>query len=81
MDCPHCKLINPPGTRRCECGYDFDAGVVLDSYLTDNEQIAIAEDRAMNQSTRRFYGWRLARLLIIMAVALAYFIKEWVLSE
>ena len=27
------------------------------------------------------YGWRLARLLIIMAVALAYFIKEWVLSE
>jgi hypothetical protein len=24
--CPNCKLTNPPGTLRCDCGYDFVAG-------------------------------------------------------
>ena len=23
MQCPNCKLINPPGAVRCDCGYDF----------------------------------------------------------
>lgn len=22
-DCPVCGLVNPPETRRCDCGYDF----------------------------------------------------------
>jgi hypothetical protein len=25
MDCPNCKLINPPGTQRCDCGFEFAA--------------------------------------------------------
>lgn len=24
MDCPNCKLINPPGAILCDCGYDFE---------------------------------------------------------
>jgi hypothetical protein len=27
-DCPKCGLANPPGTRYCDCGYDFETGVV-----------------------------------------------------
>lgn len=23
MDCPNCRLINPPEAERCDCGYDF----------------------------------------------------------
>ena len=23
MECPHCRLISPPGALRCDCGYDF----------------------------------------------------------
>ena len=23
-NCPHCGLINPPGTTRCDCGHNFD---------------------------------------------------------
>lgn len=25
MDCPACSLANPPGSARCDCGYDFIA--------------------------------------------------------
>lgn len=24
MECPSCKLINPPEAKRCDCGYDFE---------------------------------------------------------
>ena len=31
--CPHCGLRNPPQAERCDCGYDFRARSVLQSYL------------------------------------------------
>ncbi len=24
MECPRCKLVNPPTAKRCDCGYDFN---------------------------------------------------------
>jgi hypothetical protein len=24
MECPICKLINPPSALRCDCGYNFE---------------------------------------------------------
>jgi small-conductance mechanosensitive channel len=29
MDCPNCKLVNPPNSARCDCGYDFNAGAIV----------------------------------------------------
>jgi hypothetical protein len=29
MQCPKCKLENPPGGARCDCGYDFASGKVV----------------------------------------------------
>ena len=26
MQCPHCRLYNPPTALRCDCGYDFESG-------------------------------------------------------
>ena len=37
MKCPHCGLFNPPEALRCDCGYDFEAGVVLESYLRERK--------------------------------------------
>ena len=37
MDCPECKLINPPGAERCDCGYDFKTGTMQESYLTERD--------------------------------------------
>ena len=33
MQCPSCKLINPPTAKRCDCGYDFETGKVERPYL------------------------------------------------
>ena len=33
MECPVCRLVNPDGAQRCDCGYDFVAKVVKESYL------------------------------------------------
>jgi hypothetical protein len=29
MDCPNCKLVNPPDAARCDCGYDFNARAIV----------------------------------------------------
>jgi integrase len=34
MDCPNCKLVNPPTATRCDCGYDFETYTVQEPYLT-----------------------------------------------
>jgi len=34
MRCPNCDLINPENAVRCDCGYDFIAKEMKESYLT-----------------------------------------------
>ena len=31
--CPRCKLVNPQGAERCDCGYDFFTGETKASYV------------------------------------------------
>lgn len=38
MDCPNCKLVNPPTATRCDCGYDFQTHAVRQSYLTERDK-------------------------------------------
>jgi len=28
MQCPNCRLLNPPDAARCDCGYDFATGTM-----------------------------------------------------
>lgn len=32
QDCPVCGLVNPPSAQRCDCGYDFVARRLKESY-------------------------------------------------
>lgn len=32
MECPRCRLINPDGAQRCDCGYDFGTKTVKTPY-------------------------------------------------
>ena len=29
LECPVCKLINPPESHRCDCGYDFGSNEMI----------------------------------------------------
>lgn len=50
MDCPNCKLINPPDATKCDCGYDFATASVAKE----------AENSAPNLFVRRrARAWRL----------------------
>ncbi len=52
-DCPLCKMINPPEAQRCDCGYDFTAGIVRESYLNEKDQARFDQERA-KKSRRSF---------------------------
>ena len=41
MDCPHCKLVNPPNATRCDCGYDFQTRTIQQSYLTERDRLLL----------------------------------------
>jgi hypothetical protein len=47
MDCPNCKLTNPEGTLRCDCGYDFVSGCVESTLATDDARNAPAKPREL----------------------------------
>lgn len=59
MDCPACGLLNPPEAQRCDCGYDFHAGRMETTYLTEKDQQRDAEDRKQADT-----GWSLVKALL-----------------
>lgn len=36
--CPKCNLHNPATAQRCDCGYDFEAGEVKSTYMSEKQQ-------------------------------------------
>lgn len=65
MECPNCKLINPPTAQRCDCGYDFPSGQIKQPYLPSREpKIKIAGGASYRWG--KFQGW----CLVVCGVAL-----------
>lgn len=38
MECPSCRLINPPSALRCDCGYDFQLRKVVSPGPPDGDK-------------------------------------------
>ena len=38
MECSACKLTNPEGAQRCDCGYDFASRSLKESYVAPTER-------------------------------------------
>lgn len=53
MDCPNCKLANPPTATICDCGYDFQAHTVRELCLTESdEQLSLWKTNAIARTAR-----------------------------
>ena len=46
MNCPNCGLMNPPAAQRCDCGYDFQTGCVVEK-TPINVRCAVTEKRLL----------------------------------
>jgi hypothetical protein len=55
--CPRCRLVNPPEGLRCDCGYDFDAGEMRKTYLTNKDLIRADDDAKANRDQYRVLGF------------------------
>lgn len=75
MRCPRCKLINPPGSQRCDCRYSFINGKVeLASSVVCGAGInALIESRAIyGADPEPFAGWVLRGAgILLLAISLA----------
>ena len=69
MKCPNCKLLNPPGAERCDCGYDFELHDVRTSYLTDSPHSAPSGRSGL----MTFQGCLLGAAILMAVLALLAF--------
>jgi len=52
VNCPNCRLVNPPAAERCDCGYDFATKSLKSSYLAtsrDASDLATEVVRALGR--------------------------------
>jgi hypothetical protein len=91
MDCPNCKLVNPPTAARCDCGYDFEMHTVRESYLTQRDRRlsrqslgvagAILGVLVLLESILRLTSVAVARhslaLGVLTALAVIVFVRVW----
>jgi hypothetical protein len=62
MECPNCKLENPPSALRCDCGYEFATGTVRASY-------AQATTSSLRHRGWWIAGWFLALFVFNLSVS------------
>jgi hypothetical protein len=68
MQCPNCKLVNPPDAMWCDCGYDFNTGQ-LRGVGSSHGQPATVQKSSLNASTSQSVRPDLSRKLTR---------KEWI---
>ena len=72
MNCPHCKLMNPPEAEVCDCGYRFASGEMGESLLGEKELPL----NAMYRTACFFAGilsWMGGLVIMVMCVVAASF--------
>jgi hypothetical protein len=69
MTCPKCRLLNPSSAMRCDCGYDFETGLVSESFLSPKEQ-ALNQARPINpRASGTAFGAAAVVVVIVLGLA------------
>jgi hypothetical protein len=59
VECPNCKLLNPPGTLRCDCGYNFATGEI------QSDRRTLQTSRPANKALS---SWSILRVGLLVVV-------------
>lgn len=59
MECPNCKLISPPGSVRCDCGYVFLTGTI------DSEGVPPKPAGSVSRGVALGLGLHLLQFLVV----------------
>jgi hypothetical protein len=72
VDCPRCRLVNPDGATVCDCGYNFEKGIVTDPDRRGQQPAAsFAESQAVEESGG-MPGWVWFILIYVVGNAILY---------
>jgi len=80
MKCPNCMLENPPGALRCDCGYDFPAGTLRESYQTGREEKLLGIGGLPVEHANRWRR-RLLALQYVVTLFSGVVLCDWAISE
>ena len=72
MECPRCRLLNPPSTQRCDCGYDFDSGQVKTPYMIQRER---SPETGAERAAMAVAVWVIDAIGAVCGVVVGTFVK------
>ena len=87
MKCSNCGLENPPSALRCDCGFNFDKGVVDPEYaqqqkITGKYQMLIGKIETRPDALKTIKSWSNGFFLVAgVQAAFAIFLNPWNVAD
>ena len=78
MECPRCRLLNPLGSAQCDCGYDFQTGMVGNHDRSEIGRRYSPPDNTFERSVKALGRWLLQIIIGIVLWMLWTTVKYYI---